>query len=81
MAMLNTASVIVTDRLHASILALLMNKPHVYLETATGKLSATREVSFQSSTACAQMTKLMYAEALNVHEAARTAIEFLNMIS
>jgi len=80
-AMLDTASVIVTDRLHASILALLMNKPHVYLETATGKLSATREVSFQSSTACAQMTELMYAEASSMHEAARTAIEFLNMIS
>jgi len=80
-AMLDTASVIVTDRLHASILALLMNKPHVYLETATGKLSATREVSFQSSTACVQMTELMYAEASNIHEAARTAIEFLDMMS
>ena len=72
----DASSVIVTDRLHASILAFLMNKPHVYLDQFTRKLSATRAVSFHESIACKHET-LKYAEARNLEQATRKALEFL----
>jgi exopolysaccharide biosynthesis predicted pyruvyltransferase EpsI/drug/metabolite transporter (DMT)-like permease len=76
-AMFTASSVIITDRLHASILAFLMNKPHVYLDQFTRKLSATRSVSFRQSIACKD-AKLKHAAAENLQQAVRQALRFLN---
>lgn len=39
MAMLGRGHVVITDRLHAHILSVLMNKPHVLMDNSYGKLS------------------------------------------
>jgi len=38
--------VIITDRLHASILAVLMDKPHVIIDDKFNKISNTRDLAF-----------------------------------
>ncbi len=37
---------IITDRLHASILAVLMDKPHVIIDDKFNKISDTRDLAF-----------------------------------
>lgn len=46
-AMLATGRVLVTDRLHGSILAYLMGIPHVLLDNSYGKVRKTRDVALQ----------------------------------
>jgi len=77
-AMFTASTVIITDRLHASILAFLMNKPHVYLDQSTRKVSRTRLVSFRQSIACKDAKLLKYAAAENLQQAVRQALRFLN---
>ena len=50
--LLSTGRVVVTDRLHCSLLALLMRKPHTFFDQISGKLTRTREVALGSSEKC-----------------------------
>jgi len=43
--LVSAAKVVVTDRLHASIMALLLDKPHVYIDTPQNKTRGTRDVA------------------------------------
>eukprot|EP00041_Stephanoeca_diplocostata_P005456 m.62321 g.62321 ORF g.62321 m.62321 type:complete len:724 (-) comp15794_c0_seq2:642-2813(-) len=76
-AMYGAASVIVTDRLHGSILAFLMNKPHVYLDQVNHKLTRTREVAFRSSVACRRRDILRYTDGTNIDDAVGKAVTLL----
>ena len=76
-SMLSTASVVVTDRLHCSILAFLMTKPHIILDYSYKKLTRTREVAFQTSEACRQRRILQYDDAPNLKEAVEKAINLV----
>ena len=49
---LTSGKVVVTDRLHGTISALLMHLPHVAMDNAFLKISHTREVSLTSSPLC-----------------------------
>lgn len=51
-SMVSTGTVIVTDRLHASILAFLMGKPHIFIDQMYKKIEYTREVALSTSTSC-----------------------------
>ncbi|KAJ3063251.1 hypothetical protein HK102_008526, partial [Quaeritorhiza haematococci] len=44
--LLSRGRVVVTDRLHATILSTLMGKPHVYLENSYGKITHLRRATF-----------------------------------
>eukprot|EP00475_Leptophrys_vorax_P008028 TRINITY_DN15146_c0_g1_i1.p1 TRINITY_DN15146_c0_g1~~TRINITY_DN15146_c0_g1_i1.p1 ORF type:complete len:492 (-),score=127.47 TRINITY_DN15146_c0_g1_i1:1159-2634(-) len=48
------ARVIVTNRLHASILAFLMNKPHIIIENTYGKIKGTRDLAFEGIESCSE---------------------------
>ena len=68
-AMFTSGKVLITDRLHASILAFLLHKPHIYLEQMYGKISKTREVAFQASEKCRNKEEMKYDEAHSLEEA------------
>ena len=74
--LLSLGTVVVTDRLHSSILALLMHKPHVYIEQSYGKISNTRKTAFAASKYCNEDT-LLFRQSNNLEEAIEAAIEFL----
>jgi len=74
--LLSLGKVVITDRLHSSILALLMHKPHVYIEQSYGKISNTRKTAFASSKYCNEDT-LLFRQSNNLEEAIKAAIEFL----
>ena len=69
--------VLITDRLHASILAFLLHKPHVYLNQFYGKISATREVAFSASEKCRNRIDMKYDSAVNLEEAVIKAVQLL----
>ena len=50
-SLLTSGKVVVTDRLHASILALLLHWPHVVLDKKTRKIEFTRQVAFNTTPA------------------------------
>lgn len=73
--------VIVCDRLHASILALLMNIPHVIVDggvnsTSYGKRVFTRATAFNTSDYCTPET-LRYRDATTLEEGISKGIELL----
>ena len=76
-AMYNISSVVITDRLHASIFAFLLHKPHVYLDQSYGKIKRTREVAFNSSDHCQDRKKLRYDQAEDLVQAISVAKEML----
>ena len=73
LGLLNKGRVIVTDRLHSSIFALLMHKPHVIIDQSYGKITKTREVAFNVSPACSDKNKLRYDHAKSLEEAVKIA--------
>ena len=78
-AMYSTAKLIVTDRLHGSIFAFLMNKPHIYIDQMYKKISKTREVTFRNSTSCQNKELLKYDSALSLDDAVQKSITALGI--
>ena len=70
---------VITDRLHASIFAFLLHKPHVYLDQSYGKIRLTREVAFNTSTFCQDRVRLRFDQAEDIRQAVRLAVEMLNI--
>ena len=68
-AMMSVGRVVITDRLHTSILAFLLHKPHVYLDQSYGKITETREVAFNVSIHCQDKVRLRYDVAETLEEA------------
>ena len=77
-AMFSNSRVVITDRLHASIFAFLLHKPHVYLDQSYGKIRLTREVAFNTSTFCQDRARLRFQQAENIRQAISLAAEMLN---
>ena len=70
--------VLITDRLHASILAFLLHKPHVYVDQSYGKIRRTREVAFGASDKCSDREEMKFDEAENFEVAVLIAAKMLN---
>ena len=68
-ALMSVGKVLITDRLHTSILAFLLHKPHVYLEQSYGKITRAREVAFSTSIHCQDKVKMRYDSAETLEEA------------
>ena len=78
-AMFSSSRVVITDRLHASILAFLLHKPHVYLDQSYDKIRLTREVAFNTSTFCQDTHRLRFAQAENIRQAVSLAVEMVKI--
>ena len=78
-AMYSSSRVVITDRLHASILAFLLHKPHVYLDQSYGKIRLTREVAFNTSTFCQDRVRLRYEQAEDMRQAISLAGEMVKI--
>ena len=78
-AMYSSSRVVITDRLHASILAFLLHKPHVYLDQTFGKIRLTREVAFNTSTFCQDRVRLRYEQAEDMRQAISLAGEMVKI--
>ena len=76
-AMFAGGKILITDRLHTSILAFLMHKPHVYVDQMYGKIRKTREVAFEVSEKCGDKEEMKYDEAENIEEAVVKAARML----
>jgi len=48
------ARIIVTNRLHSSILAFLLNKPHIVIGNTYGNVKGTRDLAFNGLNSCAE---------------------------
>jgi exopolysaccharide biosynthesis predicted pyruvyltransferase EpsI len=79
-AMLSSGKVLITDRLHSSILAFLLQKPHVYLDQMYGKITKTRQVAFEASSNCKNRTILKFDQAVTVKEAVQKAVNMLEVL-
>jgi exopolysaccharide biosynthesis predicted pyruvyltransferase EpsI len=73
LALFSTGRVIITDRLHATILAILANKAVVYIDPLTGKISKALSVAFNSSSACQDFSAMNYRHATDITSAIRIA--------
>ena len=80
-AMFSSSRVVITDRLHASIFAFLLHKPHVYLDQSYGKIRLTREVAFNTSTFCQDRDRLRFDQAEDIRQAVSMAAEMVIKIS
>jgi len=69
--------VLITDRLHASILAFLLHKPHVYVDQNYGKIRRTRQVAFDVSEKCSDREEMKFDEANDFEEAVLKASKML----
>ena len=78
-AMFSSSRVVITDRLHGSIFAFLLHKPHVYLDQSYGKIRLTREVAFNTSTFCQDRARLRYDQAEDIRKAVNLAAEMLKI--
>ena len=78
-AMYSNSRVVITDRLHASIFAFLLHKPHVYLDQSYGKIRLTREVAFNTSTFCQDRARLRYDQAEDIRKAVSLAAEMVKI--
>ena len=78
-AMFSSSRVVITDRLHASIFAFLLHKPHVYLDQSYGKIRLTREVAFNTSTFCQDRHRLRFNQAEEIRQAVRLAGELVKI--
>ena len=75
--MLAGGRVLITDRLHASIFAFLLHKPHVFVDQYYSKITYTREVAFNSSDKCLNKKEMKYNKATSLEEAVTMAEDFL----
>ena len=80
LAMYSSSRLIITDRLHASILAFLLHKPHVFLDQSYGKIRLTREVAFNTSSHCQDKKRLRYDQAEDIKQAVGMAVKMLNLM-
>ena len=78
LAMFGGGRVLITDRLHASILAFLLHKPHVYVDQMYGKITRTREVAFNASEHCQDKEDMKFKIAKSLEEGVQMAAELLN---
>ena len=78
-AMFSSSRVVITDRLHASIFAFLLHKPHVYLDQSYGKIRLTRELAFNTSTFCQDRERLRFNQAEDIRQAVSLAAEMVNI--
>lgn len=78
MSYMSLGKVLITDRLHASILGFLAYKPHVMLENSYKKISLTRNVAFNSSEVCRDKSLMRYDAASGFHDALEKAIAMLD---
>ena len=76
-AMFAGGKVLITDRLHASILAFLLHKPHVYVDQMYGKIRRTRAVAFTVSEKCRNREEMKFDEAENFEQAVEKAGKML----
>ena len=76
-ALMSVGRVLITDRLHTSILASLLHKPHVYLDQSYGKITRTRSVAFNASVHCQDKDKMRYDSAQTLEEAVMLANQML----
>jgi exopolysaccharide biosynthesis predicted pyruvyltransferase EpsI len=74
---LSTAAVVVTDRLHCGVLALLQFQFHVTLDNSYGKVGHTRDNAFNASAACADTRALRAASAQSLEEALAKAAQLV----
>ena len=78
-SMISSSRVVITDRLHASIFAFLLHKPHVYLDQSYGKIRLTREVAFNTSTFCQDRHRLRFNQAEEIRQAVHLAGEMVKI--
>ena len=78
--MLSSGKVLITDRLHSSILAFLLHKPHVYLDQMYGKSTQTRKVALEASSNCENSTILKFDQAVTVTEAVQKAVKMIEVL-
>ena len=76
-AMFAGGKVLITDRLHSSILAFLLHKPHIYVDQMYGKIRLTREVAFDTSEKCRNRKEMKFDEAETLEEAVVMAAKLL----
>ena len=69
--------VLITDRLHSSILAFLLHKPHIYIDQMYGKIGRTRAVALELSPHCQDRRKMRFAEAETFTEAVQIAKQMI----
>jgi len=74
---LGLARVVVTDRLHASVLALLAYQRHVVIDNTYGKLAGVRGLAFDASPACRPPAALRYRTGTGLEDALGKAVELL----
>ena len=56
-ALVGSARVVITDRMHASVVALLADRPHIILDTSYRKLSGVRDLALkETGAACSRET-------------------------
>lgn len=75
--MISQGKIIVTDRLHASIFALLIGRPHVIIDEKHKKIYNTREFAFENKSECEQKYTRSYYST-NPDDALRKAVEMLH---
>ncbi len=74
---MSRGKVIITDRLHTSIYAILIDKPHVIIDDKKKKVSSVREDAFRDKPECeSRFLRAQYAE--NPKDAIQKAIQLLH---
>ena len=78
-SILSQARVIITDRLHVSVLCVLMGKPHVMINDKYKKVQNTRETAFRNKPECSDDNlRGYYVE--NINQAVDKALWLLGEI-
>merc|ERR1719300_18903 len=77
MSLYSSGKVVITDRLHMSIFAVLLHKPHVVLDQIYGKISNTRNFAFKNSKHCENKDEMRYEKASALKEAALFAVDMI----
>lgn len=76
-ALISHGKVVISDRLHGTIVSLLHRIPHIALENTYGKVRATRDAAFAAHEACRDDDAMNYRYTDDMLEAMRLAIHFL----
>lgn len=78
MDLISAGKVVITNRLHGSIIATLMGKHLIYVDTKEGKISQVRDTAFASTPHCSN-TNLHVQHSDNLKSAMEIAIEMLKL--
>jgi exopolysaccharide biosynthesis predicted pyruvyltransferase EpsI len=73
---LSLGKLVITDTLHGSVLSVLMNKPHVYIDNGYNKVIGTRSFAFKDKEEC-DYKYLRAQRAENPLDAAKRAVKML----